>query len=174
MKYSRHILMAAFHCKERRVNGRQIAGGLWFWRHLSAVAPMTIAQTNTSQANASADPAAEAALSSRTLWAFPQGGFGVTEDRGGFKFVIGGGHAGRILTPNVGPGLLKGNFEYGVEVFPLWQSYTPKFQRQVHADLLAGRPLRNLCLLFSRVHGRRNIHRRQRDTGDLPVELHAR
>ena len=28
-----------------------------------------------------------------------------------------------------GPGLLKGNFEYGVEVFPLWQSYTPKFQR---------------------------------------------
>ena len=58
-----------------------------------------------------------------------QGGFGLTEDRGGFKFLLIGGHAGRILTPQLGKGLLKGNFEYGVEVFPLWQSYTPKFQR---------------------------------------------
>jgi len=33
------------------------------------------------------------------------------------------------LTPELGTGLLKGNFEYAVEVFPLWQSYTPKFQR---------------------------------------------
>ena len=58
-----------------------------------------------------------------------QGGFGVTEDRGGFTFLLIGGHAGRILTPNVGPRSAQGNFEYGVEVFPLWQSYTPKFQR---------------------------------------------
>jgi hypothetical protein len=61
--------------------------------------------------------------------ALVQSGFGVTEDRGGFKFLLIGGHAGRILTPEVGKGLLKGDFEYGVEVFPLWQSYTPKFQR---------------------------------------------
>jgi hypothetical protein len=30
----------------------------------------------------------------------------------------------------MGSGILRGNFEYGVQVFPLWQSYTPKFQRQ--------------------------------------------
>jgi lipid A 3-O-deacylase len=58
-----------------------------------------------------------------------QGGFGVTEDRGGFKFFMLGGHAGRVLTPQVGSGLLKGDFEYAAEVFPFWQSYTPKFEK---------------------------------------------
>ena len=58
-----------------------------------------------------------------------QGGFGLTENRGGFKFLMAGVHAGKILTGNIGPGLLHGNFEYAVEVFPFWQSYTPKFQR---------------------------------------------
>ena len=29
-----------------------------------------------------------------------------------------------------GHGLLRGNFEYAVEVFPFWQSYTPTMQRQ--------------------------------------------
>jgi lipid A 3-O-deacylase len=59
-----------------------------------------------------------------------QGGFGVTEDRGGFKFIWAGAHAGKVLTGLKGPGLLRGNFEYGVEVFPFWQSYTPESQRQ--------------------------------------------
>ena len=59
-----------------------------------------------------------------------QGGFGVTEDRGSFKFLWAGAHAGKVLTGNLGPGLLHGNFEYAVEVFPFWQSYTPKMQRQ--------------------------------------------
>ena len=141
--------MAAFHCKERRVNGRQIAGGLAVLAALIA-APMTIAQTNTSQANASADPAAEAAANAKwDLGALVQGGFGVTEDRGGFKFLLIGGHAGRILTPNVGPGLLKGNFEYGVEsLSALAELYAEVSARQVHADLSAGRAIRNLCLLF--------------------------
>ena len=85
------------------MNGRQIAGGLAVLAALIA-APMTVAQTNTSQANASADPAAEAAANAKwDLGALVQGGFGVTEDRGGFKFLLIGGHAGRILTPNVGP-----------------------------------------------------------------------
>jgi hypothetical protein len=41
-----------------------------------------------------------------------------------------GVHAGKVLTPSVGPGLLHGNFEYAVELFPFWQSYTPTFQRE--------------------------------------------
>ncbi len=68
-----------------------------------------------------------------TPWDFgvlAQGGFGVTEDRGSFRFFMAGVHAGKVLTSNAGPGLLRGNFEYAVEVFPLWQSYTPTMQRQ--------------------------------------------
>ena len=59
-----------------------------------------------------------------------QGGKGVTDDRDDFKFLMAGIHAGKVLTRNVGPGILHGNFEYAVELFPFWQSYTPTFQRQ--------------------------------------------
>jgi lipid A 3-O-deacylase len=58
-----------------------------------------------------------------------QGGVGLTEDRDGFKFLMAGVHAGKVLTGNMGHGPLRGNFEYAVEAFPFWQSYTPKFQR---------------------------------------------
>lgn len=58
-----------------------------------------------------------------------QGGTGLTDSRGGFKFLLAGVRGSRVLTGNFGPGMLRGNFEYGVEVFPLWQSYTPVFQR---------------------------------------------
>jgi lipid A 3-O-deacylase len=64
------------------------------------------------------------------LGALVQGGFGVTEDRGDFKFFMVGVHAGKVLTGNALPGALRGNFEYAVEVFPLWQSYTPTFERE--------------------------------------------
>lgn len=58
-----------------------------------------------------------------------QSGTGITDQRGSFKFLMVGGHAGKVLTPEVGPGVLRGNFEYAVEVFPLWQAYTPRFER---------------------------------------------
>ena len=58
-----------------------------------------------------------------------QGGKGVTDQRDDFKFFMAGIHAGKVLSPNVGPGFLRGNFEYAMEFFPFWQSYTPKFQR---------------------------------------------
>ena len=58
-----------------------------------------------------------------------QGGNGLTESRNDFKFLMAGVHAGKILTPNLGHGPLRGNFEYAVEAFPFWQSYTPKYQR---------------------------------------------
>lgn len=58
-----------------------------------------------------------------------QGGNGVTDDRDGFKFLLTGVHAGKTLTREVGPGVLRGSFEYGIEFFPFWQSYTPKFQK---------------------------------------------
>jgi lipid A 3-O-deacylase len=63
------------------------------------------------------------------LGALVQGGLGLTENRESFHFLMAGVHAGKVLTSNFGPGPLHGNFEYAVEIFPFWQSYTPKFQR---------------------------------------------
>jgi len=59
-----------------------------------------------------------------------QSGFGVTEERGGFTFIMVGVHAGKVLTENLGSGMLRGNFEYAVEAYPFWQSYTPTSMRQ--------------------------------------------
>jgi hypothetical protein len=67
-----------------------------------------------------------------------QGGFGVTEQRNSFGFLMAGVHAGKVLTGNVGPGMVRGNFEYAVEVFPIWQSYTPLMQRQNCAPAVPG------------------------------------
>lgn len=58
-----------------------------------------------------------------------QSGVGLTENRNDFKFLMAGVHAGKVLTGNYLPGPLHGNFEYAIEVFPFWQSYTPRFQR---------------------------------------------
>ena len=55
-------------------------------------------------------------------------GFG-TGDRDQYKFLSIGGHAGKVLSPPMLSGLLRGQFEYAVEVLPLWQAYTPKFER---------------------------------------------
>jgi lipid A 3-O-deacylase len=64
------------------------------------------------------------------LGVLTEGGFGVTENRGDFRFFTAGVHVGKVLTGNFGPGLLRGNFELGVEAFPIWQAYTPTFLRQ--------------------------------------------
>ena len=58
-----------------------------------------------------------------------QGGVGITDNRDGFKFLLAGVHAGRVLTNNYGSGPLRGNFEYAVEIFPYWQSLTPLFPK---------------------------------------------
>lgn len=58
-----------------------------------------------------------------------QGGVGLTQERNDFKFFMVGGQLGKVLTPPIGPGILRGQFEYGGALFPFWQSYTPKFQR---------------------------------------------
>ena len=90
-------------------------------RLLSAQATPTAASLTPFQSHSSELP--------WEIGAIAQGGFGLTDNRGGFKFLMAGAHAGKVLTGNFGPGLLNGNFEYAVEVFPFWQSYTPKFQR---------------------------------------------
>ena len=50
------------------------------------------------------------------IGAIVQSGFGLTQNRDGFKFLMAGVHAGKVLTPNIGHGPLRGNVEYAVEV----------------------------------------------------------
>ena len=59
---------------------------------------------------------------------FVNGGFG-TGNRGAYKFLWAGVHAGKVLTAPAGKGILNGQFELGAEFIPLWQAYTPKYLR---------------------------------------------
>ena len=89
---------------------------------LAATASIAGAQSTT--------PMAQAARTG--AWEFGpivQGGKGVTDQRDDFKFISAGVHLGKVLTPELGKGVLRGNFEYAGELFPFWQSYTPKFVR---------------------------------------------
>lgn len=88
---------------------------------------LAIAQASPSAANPFSSAAGHRPFE---IGAVAQGGLGLTQDRSGFKFLMLGARAGKVLTPNIGPGLLRGNLEYGVEVFPLWQSYTPRITRE--------------------------------------------
>jgi hypothetical protein len=52
-------------------------------------------------------------------------GNGIGGDRSGYWFLSLGGQAGKILTRPLHAGILSGQFEYGVNVMPFWQAYTP-------------------------------------------------
>ena len=102
--------------------------GLFF--ALALAAGVASAQGSSSVAGSAAANPVQQEVTPFEWGVLAQGGFGVTEDRGSFKFFMAGVHAGKVLTSNFGPGKLRGDFEYAVEVFPLWQSYTPVTQRQ--------------------------------------------
>jgi lipid A 3-O-deacylase len=100
----------------------------WMGAVVVLVAAVAGAQTVGSPSISSREttPVEQAAKANWDYGAVVQGGVGL-EERTDFSFFLAGGHLGRVLTPELGTGLFKGNFEYAVEVFPLWQSYTPKF-----------------------------------------------
>jgi hypothetical protein len=59
---------------------------------------------------------------------FVNGGIG-TGNRADYKFLSAGLQAGKVLTPPLGNGFLRGQFELAAELIPLWQAYTPKYLR---------------------------------------------
>jgi lipid A 3-O-deacylase len=96
---------------------------------------LTLGPAATAYAQASATASTEAspvaAVANATPWEYGvllQGGVGL-EQRTDFSFLLAGAHLGKVLTPQLGSGIFSGNFEYAVEAFPFWQSYTPRFQR---------------------------------------------
>jgi lipid A 3-O-deacylase len=46
-----------------------------------------------------------------------------------YRFLSVGVRAGKILTGPIGPGLIRGQFEYSAELMPWWQGYTSPYQR---------------------------------------------
>ena len=102
-------------------------------REMVAVLSMAVSGVLAAQSTvASVQPDSPVAtVSNSTPWeygALVQGGNGL-QDRTDFHFLMVGAHLGKVLTPDFGTGMFKGNLEYAVEVLPFWQSYTPKFQR---------------------------------------------
>ena len=51
-------------------------------------------------------------------------------DRSSYKFFAVGGQAGKPLTRVLHAGILSGQFEYGFNVMPFWQAYTPAPHQQ--------------------------------------------
>jgi lipid A 3-O-deacylase len=51
-------------------------------------------------------------------------------DRDDFKFLWAGIQGGKVLTPVVHAGIFSGQFEFGANIMPLWQAYTPRPHEQ--------------------------------------------
>ena len=81
------------------------------------------------------------------LWEFgpfANGGFGLG-NRDNFDFFSLGFQAGKVITPVVHAGIFSGQFEYGGNIMPFWQSYTPApheqtfvYQGKTYTQLVGG------------------------------------
>jgi lipid A 3-O-deacylase len=114
----------------------------------SAGAQNTISAADTDGGGAGSSDAAPAVAASPTPFAqrpwevgpVIQGGVG-TGNRSSFSFFSAGVHLGKVLTPPALPGILRGQFEYAGELFPLWQSYTPAPHLQAVTEPTNGQPV---------------------------------
>jgi lipid A 3-O-deacylase len=115
-------------------------------RALFSVALSSVTLFSATPALAQSAPATTLTAQQPTLanrpWEFGpiiQGGIG-TGDRDNFTFFSAGVHAGKVLTHPALPGILRGQFEYAAELFPLWQSYTPSPHLQPTTVIVDGEP----------------------------------
>lgn len=53
-------------------------------------------------------------------------------DRSDFKFFFAGAEVGKVMTPVLHAGILSGQFEYGGNIIPFWQAYTPAPHQQTY------------------------------------------
>lgn len=105
---------------------------------LLGLVPVSFSQTSSSSiAPDSGRPASTAAVSDddfvahvmkRDPWdrgVFIDGGFGTSGETSD-HFLNAGVRIGKVLTDAAGPGILRGQFEYAIELIPYWQAFTPK------------------------------------------------
>lgn len=62
---------------------------------------------------------------------FVNWGKGIGGDRDKYNFFWAGVEAGKVLTPVLHVGILSGQFQYALNVMPLWQAYTPAPHDQI-------------------------------------------
>jgi lipid A 3-O-deacylase len=88
------------------------------------------AETPADTAGAAANPVAQVRQAKSLEYGpFVNWGTGVG-DRSDFKFFWAGFQAGKPLTPVLHAGILTGQFEYGANIVPFWQAYTPSPHQQ--------------------------------------------
>ncbi len=105
---------------------------------LLGLVPVSLSQTSSSsRASDAGQPASTQTVSNgdyvsrvmkRDPWdlgVFIDGGFGTSGETSD-HFLNAGVRIGKVLTPAVGPGILRGQFEYAIELIPYWQAFTPK------------------------------------------------
>jgi hypothetical protein len=95
------------------------------------------AQTGATNPTAKADGTENPAAAVRQARSWEYGPFvnwgtGVG-DRADFKFLWGGFQLGKPLTPVFHAGILSGQFEFGGNIMPLWQAYTPAPHEQAYS-----------------------------------------
>lgn len=98
-----------------------------------AAAMSAAAQTSNSAgldgSNGKSDSAANPVAQVRNAQSWEYGPFlnygnGVA-DRSDYRFFWGGVQLGKVITPVLHAGIFSGQFEYGGNIMPLWQAYTP-------------------------------------------------
>jgi hypothetical protein len=95
-----------------------LAGGL-------AASAETPADTTADAAGADANPVAQVRQARNWEYGpFVNGGTGIG-DRSSYQFFWAGFQVGKPLTPVLHAGILTGQFEYGANIVPFWQAYTP-------------------------------------------------
>ena len=105
---------------------------------LLGLVPLSLSQTSSSSvASDGGQTAATSAVSNgdfvsrvmkRDPWdrgVFIDGGFGTSGETSD-HFLNAGVRIGKVLTDPAGPGILRGQFEYAIELIPYWQAFTPK------------------------------------------------
>jgi lipid A 3-O-deacylase len=91
------------------------------------VATADSGKAGTGNSDSAPSPAASPTPFAQLPWELGpviQGGVG-TGNRSSFSFFSAGIHLGKVLTKPALPGIVRGQFEFAGEFFPLWQSYTP-------------------------------------------------
>jgi hypothetical protein len=103
------------------------AKSLHFILSLSFVTWLALAAPARAQQPAASQQPPNALVDGRGTWdfgAFLGGGTGAGKSSN-TQFLFAGGRAGRVLTPDLGRAFLRGNFEYAVEVMPVYTVFTP-------------------------------------------------
>jgi lipid A 3-O-deacylase len=100
---------------------------IWFFLTLLTMGPCILAAQSPDMKPITAPDNPVAEVRNNRSWEygpFVDGGKGVG-NRADFKFFFAGAQLAKVITPVVHAGFLSGQFEYGGNVIPIWQAYTP-------------------------------------------------